>query len=418
MGSWRRYVLALAVLAALTVGGRAGAEDSDEMVRAVETATSEASRDIEALWGDASRLPENKVWVGYDVGLRSRVVVDYEIGALVVESIDFRLSDADLRAILDHTLKASSRDLDAMDVVAERVRGATKRWAATRKSLRPLEPRELAGLMDPGQAKAMAFSETQRVGGHVLRRLTVAVGEAFKSRAAERFRPQVAAQARRRHLAPSLIASVIKNESAFNPRARSHVPAFGLMQLVPRTGGRDALTFKLNRPAQPTPDYLYNPQNNIELGAIYFHILGTRYLKGITDGRSRLYCMIAAYNTGAGNVARGITGGGSLKALARRINAMGADQVYGTLLKRLPHAETRDYLKKVVRDMKAFAAWDGDGGAGASSARPDRPVSRPAPPSVRPPDPPTVRRPDPPTTRRRVSPPARPPAPDSWQPFN
>src|SRR5215211_4707233 len=56
---------------------------------------------------------------------------------------------------------------------------------------------------------------------------------------------------------PALVAAVIEQESRFKPRARSHVGARGLMQLMPRTGrwmgARD----------------LYNPEQNVDAGVKY-----------------------------------------------------------------------------------------------------------------------------------------------------
>ncbi len=44
-------------------------------------------------------------------------------------------------------------------------------------------------------------------------------------------------------LDPALVMSVIYNESRFNPLAKSYVPAYGLMQIVPKSAGVDAIQF-------------------------------------------------------------------------------------------------------------------------------------------------------------------------------
>jgi membrane-bound lytic murein transglycosylase C len=152
-----------------------------------------------------------------------------------------------------------------------------------------------------------------------------------------------------------LILAIIKNESAFNPRAQSHIPAFGLMQLVPASGGRDAFKLVEGQDRAPSPDYLFQPNRNIELGVAYLHILDTRYLRAIRDERSRRHCMIAAYNTGAGNVARAFGGSTNVNSAARQINRLSPDAVYRHLVANLPYRETRQYLPKVVRDQDTFA---------------------------------------------------------------
>jgi soluble lytic murein transglycosylase-like protein len=104
---------------------------------------------------------------------------------------------------------------------------------------------------------------------------------------------------------PALVAAVIEQESRFKPRARSHVGARGLMQLMPRTGrwmgARD----------------LYNPEQNVDAGVRYIKYLDKRF-----HGDTKK--IIAAYNGGEGNVTRyqGIP----------------------------PFRETRQYVKKVMKN--------------------------------------------------------------------
>lgn len=84
---------------------------------------------------------------------------------------------------------------------------------------------------------------------------------------------------------PALVAAVIEQESRFKSRARSHVGARGLMQLMPRTGrwmgARD----------------LYDPEQNVDAGVKYIKYLHKRF-----DGN--LKKTLAAYNAGEGNVKR------------------------------------------------------------------------------------------------------------------
>jgi membrane-bound lytic murein transglycosylase C len=174
---------------------------------------------------------------------------------------------------------------------------------------------------------------------------------------AERFRPYVDRYAKEYGVYPPLVYAIIHSESSFNPRARSGVPAFGLMQLVPRSGARDAylLVYKKDRMVSDT--YLYNPERNIELGTAYLHILQDRYFRRVESPMNRMLCAIAGYNTGAGNVCKAFGAGASLTRAAPVINGMTPEQVYNQLRTQLPYEETRKYIVKVNDRLPLYREW-------------------------------------------------------------
>jgi len=158
--------------------------------------------------------------------------------------------------------------------------------------------------------------------------------------------------ARRYQLNKSLVYAIIKTESNFNPYATSAAPAYGLMQLVPTSGGRDAFKFVKGKDHIPSRQYLFNAKNNIELGTGYLNIINTRYLKNIHNPLSREYCVIAAYNTGSGNVLRAFHK--NRDRAIRIINRMPPAQVYQHLRKKLKYHEARRYLWKVTHAQRQF----------------------------------------------------------------
>src|SRR5208337_4944424 len=93
------------------------------------------------------------------------------------------------------------------------------------------------------------------------------------------------AAAARHHVDPSLVRSVVKVESNFNPNAVSRKGAMGLMQLMPAT----ARSLNVANP--------FDPEQNVDAGV--------RHLRKLLDsygGDVRL--SLAAYNAGSGAVAR------------------------------------------------------------------------------------------------------------------
>lgn len=95
----------------------------------------------------------------------------------------------------------------------------------------------------------------------------------------------VASIARQHDVEPSLVDSVIRVESNYNPNAVSPKGAMGLMQLIPSTARR----FGVND--------TFHPQQNIEGGVRYL-----KYLMQLYNGDERL--ALAAYNAGEGAVAK------------------------------------------------------------------------------------------------------------------
>ncbi len=174
---------------------------------------------------------------------------------------------------------------------------------------------------------------------------------------AERHLKSVRRHAGRFNVDVPLAFAVIHTESYFNPKAKSHVPAYGLMQLVPRSGGRDAYRYVYGKDKILGQDYLYVPDNNIELGCAYLGLLQNRYFKNVKDPKSALYCSIASYNTGMGNLSRAVTGNKRLKPAVEQINTMNPDELYDRLLRNLPYSETQKYLKKVRKRMDLYEEW-------------------------------------------------------------
>ena len=122
-----------------------------------------------------------------------------------------------------------------------------------------------------------------------------------------------------------LVLSLIRQESAFNARARSSANARGLMQLMPATALETAAAAKVTR-AQAQGENLYNPEINIRLGTAYFAAMLRRH------ERSEL--ALAAYNAGGSRV-------------TRWLKEFGGDDMAG-FVENIPFTETRNYVKTVL----------------------------------------------------------------------
>ncbi len=169
-------------------------------------------------------------------------------------------------------------------------------------------------------------------------------------RRAEKYRKLIEQYAKEFRVPTSLILAIIHTESWYNPHAKSGAPAYGLMQLVPKSGARDAYRRVFRKDRVVEADYLYDPENNIRLGVAYIRILLDQ-LNKVENERSRIYLAISGYNTGLGNVSRAFIKSRKLRRAFDPINQMEPGSIYNHLKRRLPYRETRDYLVKVTDRM-------------------------------------------------------------------
>lgn len=87
-----------------------------------------------------------------------------------------------------------------------------------------------------------------------------------------------------------LLASLICQESHFNPAVESVAGAYGLMQIMPMTGERFGI------------DITASPEDNIRAGIKYINFLHSIFDRKIPDENERIHFILAAYNAGPGHV--------------------------------------------------------------------------------------------------------------------
>ena len=119
----------------------------------------------------------------------------------------------------------------------------------------------------------------------------------------------IIANANEHSLHPDFVSAVIQAESAFNPHARSHKGAMGLMQLMPGTAADYGVT------------NAYDPVQNIRAGVAYLKSLLVRFGNDVS-------LALAAYNAGPKTVEK-----------------------YGNAVP--PYKETRNYVSKIKANAAA-----------------------------------------------------------------
>ncbi len=140
---------------------------------------------------------------------------------------------------------------------------------------------------------------------------------------------------------PMIALSVMREESRFDPDARSVAGARGLMQLMPHTAYRldKDINLGISRDSQ-----LNDVRKNIDLGVYYLKTLFREF-------RSLPY-VLAAYNAGEAMV----------RKWQQRDNHMAVDE----FIEEIPYSETRNYVKKVVNSFFQYKRFSPSESASAS----------------------------------------------------
>ncbi|MBV9072324.1 MAG: transglycosylase SLT domain-containing protein [Acidobacteria bacterium] len=131
-------------------------------------------------------------------------------------------------------------------------------------------------------------------------------------------------------LDPYLVASLIRQESEFNPQAVSYANAWGLMQLLPPVGKKLAREVHLRHFNQ---DQLTNPAINLQLG--------TRYFKHMVDSfGGQVEYALAAYNAGSDRV--------------KAWQSQGPYRDIHEFVESIPFTQTREYVQAIMRNATVY----------------------------------------------------------------
>ena len=132
-----------------------------------------------------------------------------------------------------------------------------------------------------------------------------------------------------------LVLAVIRQESAFQPEAKSHAGARGLMQLLPRTARNVAKGLKLR---YSKTRLTKEPAFNLTLGQAYLGDL-------IKEFNGSYVLALAAYNAGPGRARRWLkTNGDPRESVTQAID----------WIELIPFEETRNYIQRVMEGLQVY----------------------------------------------------------------
>ncbi len=130
------------------------------------------------------------------------------------------------------------------------------------------------------------------------------------------------------NLNPTLVASLINEESSFNKNATSSRGALGLMQIMPQTA--KYVCNLMNKNYENAN--LFDPEINIEIGCFYLNYLSNKF-----DNDTSVLC---AYNAGEHTVKLW---------LSKKENSYD-----GKTLQKIPYSQTKSYVNKILNGTKFY----------------------------------------------------------------
>mgnify|MGYP000246910149 FL=1 len=319
-------------------------------------------RELEQEWQNIE-ISNQEAWVEYSKDLKQKTVVDYAANEIRLsyktsatgDKKDLNTPDSlsqDLKSLLNRTEYQAINN----DPITRLSNEQPSQNNSSQNRILLSELNEVYGSADIATktlASAAVITNEGTSKGQVVT-VIIPLPKKLPIKRAEKYYTSAVKAAKKWNIEAALVMAIAHTESHFNPLARSHIPAFGLMQIVPSSAGKDASKYMTGKSRLLTSTELYEPDFNLATGSAYLSMLQTRYLKGINDPRSRLYCAIAAYNTGSGNVAKAFIGHASMQRAFGVINQLSPERVFEILKHDLPYAETRRYLVKVMGHMESY----------------------------------------------------------------
>ena len=343
-------------------------DDFESYKKAQQKAYDEYKQELGNYWKNP-KLSTQKEWVSYSKDKKTRSDVDFDNNTITIETLAKSKKEAMqklqknlAKVVLVDTKTAIEKDpleqklskiKKPLSVVDAKV-DAKPILAPVVFKKKPTRKSVINYLHDKVNTQTVEKKPSPKLKDTFVYKVVVKLPKDTTYKRSKIYENEVRTNASKQKLPLSLVFAIMHTESAFNPKATSHIPAYGLMQIVPHTAGIDSYYYLYKKKKTPSGHYLYNAKNNVRLGSAYLHILYYSYLKPIHNPQSRLYCTIAAYNTGAGNVAWAFTKTHNVKKAAKIINTLTPDEVYNRLLKDLKYDEPKHYLKRVDKRMGVY----------------------------------------------------------------
>jgi len=318
---------------------------------ALKTLQASYHNQVIGLWGDTENaFSTNYRYVKYTNNYRSRSIIDFQQGSVRIETLEQQNSQQYLKQAIEYTLLAPEQPkyTDFYSSYGSEIKGTPFLYRQVKDN---------DGKLIKWHWRAARYAsylikhkrEQRMVNGHSANAVTFALTANHTAIRSQRYQPQIKQSAQRYGIDTKIITAMIRVDSLFNPYALSNSGRIGLMQ-ISTSIGEDVFHQQKKYPFKPQPNWLFNSQNNLDIGISYLNLLDKQYLSKINNSQSRYYATLASYIAGPQNMLQ--TFSKNKNEALSIINGLSSYEVYQSLTNAQSRAEIQNYVYQVNRHFR------------------------------------------------------------------
>jgi len=329
-------------------------KSNDKDTTALNTLKDNYRQQVSDLWGDSEQsFSSNFRYIKYTNDYRSRSIIDFQQGSVRVETLAQPNSQQYLKQAIEYTLLAPERPkyTDFYTSYSSEVKGnpflylqvrdndgkAIKwHWRASRYANYLIKHKRKQITMNGRSVDAVTFTLTAN---HTKVRM-------------QRYQAQIKQSAQRYGIDNNIVIAMIQVDSLFNPYALNRHGRIGLMQISDSIG-QDVFHQQKKYPFKPQPNWLFNNDNNLDIGISYVNLLDKQYLKKISNPKSRYYATLASYIAGPQNMLQ--TFSKNKNEALSIINGLSSYEVYQSFTNAQSRPEIKNYVYEVNRRFRQLS---------------------------------------------------------------
>lgn len=334
---------------------RAKTERADEKDNtALRTLKDNYRQQVIELWGDTKHsFSTNYRYIKYTNNYHSRSIIDFQQGSVRVETLAQPNSQQYLKQAIEYTLLAPEHPkyTDFYTSYSSEIKGKPFLYLQVKDN----EGRSIKWHWRASHYANYLIKHKRKqitINGRSVDAVTFTLTANHTRVRMQRYQAQIKQSAQHYGIDSNIVTAMIQVDSLFNPYALNRNGRIGLMQ-ISSSIGRDVFHQQKKYPFKPQPNWLFNNNNNLDIGISYLNLLDKQYLKNISNPKSRYYATLASYIAGPKNMLQ--TFSKNKNEALSIINGLSSYEVYQSFTNAQSRAEIKNYVYEVNRHFRQLS---------------------------------------------------------------